>query len=331
MSPDCATTINTTACTQYALICLADRRDGFDKCVADGVDTQQCRADALLPTTPGGTINEAIAPYLLEGELSDRTKQLQTLNNVVWRLYKYVLFDFIFEVISTALCLFCLIYCCMASNRTVALKAFALLDIGISFIDFAIEARVLVLISSYDASVLSEDFTAALCFSSLEYSTATILMTDNLSGIASIGAVQIGVCVLSIILSLVTLLVESKSACFDSDGGMEIVMGIMACAETFTLVIQMLLCIYDFQVNARPLTKNFVKAIGGFVGFGTCVSIGSTDACEGPLTEPSMNDVFLRSDGGDAIVLGWIILVFIGVTVLICMSASGRRKIVPRS
>ena len=83
MSPDCAATINTSACTEYALICLADRRDDYDKCVVDGGDTQQCRAVALRPRTSNGTINEAIGSYLFDRELSVRTKQLQTLNRVV--------------------------------------------------------------------------------------------------------------------------------------------------------------------------------------------------------------------------------------------------------
>ena len=318
MSPDCAATINTSACTEYALICLADRRDGYDRCIADRNDTQVCRADALRPSSPDGIINDAIAPYLLDRELSDRTKQLQTLSNVVWRLYTYVFFDFVFELVSTFLCLICLIICCKAGmedgkehGAAKAMKSFAVLDIGVSLIDLAVEGRVVHLISSYDASVLSEDFTAALCFSTLEFNTATILMTDNLSGIASIGAVQLVVATFSVFLSVGTLKAEH---CVPDEvkGTFRVV---LACLEAVTLVIQMLLCIYDFDVNARPLTENFVKAIGGFVGYGTCVSIGSTDACEGPSTAPTFFDVFLRSDALD-------IIVFLFAFVMIIVSVS---------
>ena len=93
---------------------------------------------------------------------------------------------------------------------------------------------------------------------------------------------QLVVATFSVCLSVGTLKAE-RCVPEEVEGAFQIV---LACLEAVTLVIQMLLCIYDFDVNARPLTENFVKAIGGFVGYGTCVSIGSTDACEGPSTAP---------------------------------------------
>jgi len=335
MSQDCAATINTSACTEYALICLADRRDGYDKCIADGGDTQVCRADALQPSTPDGIINDAIAPYLLDRELSDRTKQLQALNRVVWQLYKYVELDFTLELIVGFLSLFYLIYCCLPGGGGLpALKAFAIIDMGISLVDLAIEARVLSLINSHGASVLSEDFTGALCFATLEYNTATIMMTDNLASMAAVGAVQIFVSVLSILLSLVVFWHPAQEGEPRLPKDMKELQArsiaiVLACVEAFTLIIQMGLCTYDYIYNAEPLTTNFIKAIGGFVGEGTCVSIGSTDACDGPLREPYLHQVLLNSAAGDAAVFAAMLIIAIatfGFTLGAVCKGKGRCK-----
>jgi len=55
-------------------------------------------------------------------------------------------------------------------------------------------------------------------------------------------------------------------------------------------------CTYDYTYNARPLTTNFVKAIGGFVG-------------EGPLEEPSTREVLLSSAAGDAGVFAAMLII----------------------
>ena len=334
MSPNCSANIDTVACTDYALICLADRRDDFDKCVADGRDTQQCRDDALRPTRPNGIINDAIGTYLLDPpELSDRTKQLQVVNRVVWQLFQYIRLDFILELVFGGLSLIYLIYCCLVQDLE-KLKVFAIIDMGISLIDLVIEARVLSLINSHDASVLAEDFTGALCFATLEYNTATIMMTDNLASMAAVGAVQIFVSVLSILLSLVVFWHPAQEGEPRLPKDMKELQArsiaiVLACVEAFTLIIQMGLCTYDYIYNAEPLTTNFIKAIGGFVGEGTCVSIGSTDACDGPLREPYLHQVLLNSAAGDAAVFAAMLIIAIatfGFTLGAVCKGKGRCK-----
>ena len=57
--------------------------------------------------------------------------------------------------------------------------------------------------------------------------------------------------------------------------------------EVVQIVMETLLSMYNFVVNAEPLQLNFVTAVQGFVGLGTCVTVRTDPhVCDCPSAGP---------------------------------------------